>query len=168
MEGFGIVIRAAQGSDADFLTDMLVAAAGWQQPITREAVLAAPELRHYIEGWPRPDDLGVVATISDGEPIGAAWLRVFTDADPGYGYIADDVPELSIGVRPDWRGRGVGRNLLRALLWKAAAVSVVRISLSVEPANPAIRLYRTEGFQTVFAGDSAETMVKQLSRNGSR
>ena len=41
-----------------------------------------------------------------------AWLRRFTAAEPGYGYVADDVPELSIAVYPEFRRQRVGTLLL--------------------------------------------------------
>ena len=50
-----------------------------------------------------------------GLPVGAAWLRFFPADDPGYGFVSADVPELSIGVAVLWRGRGIGRALLRAI-----------------------------------------------------
>jgi hypothetical protein len=47
-----------------------------------------------------------VAALGDGgvdrdrgrEPIGAAWWRFLAAQDPGYGFVADDVPELSLSV----------------------------------------------------------------------
>ena len=35
-------------------------------------------------------------------------------AAPGYGYVADDIPELAIGVYPEFRGQRVGSLLLGA------------------------------------------------------
>ncbi|MGW7072581.1 hypothetical protein ACWGII_29645 [Streptomyces sp. NPDC054855] len=42
-------------------------------------------------------------------------MRFFTEDEPAYGFVHADIPELAIGVVADWRGRGVGRALLRAL-----------------------------------------------------
>jgi hypothetical protein len=35
---------------------------------------------------------------ASGVPIGAAWLRLMPVHDSGYGFVAPDVPELSIAV----------------------------------------------------------------------
>jgi GNAT superfamily N-acetyltransferase len=143
--------------DAEFLTDMLVEAVNWdpgREPLSRAQVLAEPTLTHYVSGWMRPGDLGVVACAPG--PVGAAWLREFTAADPGYGFVAPDVPELSIGVLPGWRGTGVGRALLRELL---CATDRDRVALSVERANRARNLYLQECFATVAEGPDADTMV---------
>ncbi|MEQ4204445.1 GNAT family N-acetyltransferase [Actinopolymorpha sp. B9G3] len=95
-------------------------------------------------------------------PIGAAWWRYFSSAEPGYGYVADDVPEIGIAVVASWRGRGLGRALLRGIADRARAAGVSRLSLSVERANPAARLYASEGYEIVAVDESAETRVKHL------
>lgn len=156
-------VRPALPTDADFLVDMLMAAANWApgRDMSRAQVLADPALAHYVDGWMKPDDLGVVA-VSDGR-IGAAWLRYLTAAGPGYGYVSDDVPELSIGVLSSWRGRGVGRTLLRALLDAARNRGVRAVSLSVERANRAARLYASEGFEVVESFADADTMIVRLA-----
>jgi GNAT superfamily N-acetyltransferase len=104
-----------------------------------------------------------VVAEADGEPVGAAWLRFFPASDPGYGFTAADVPELTIGVTAGWRGRGVGRSLLRAVGSAAAQAGIARISLSVERKNFARGLYLAEGFTVVDASDpGSDTMVKVL------
>jgi GNAT superfamily N-acetyltransferase len=55
----------------------------------------------------------------EGEPVGAAWWRLFTAEDPGYGFVDEATPQVSIGVLPEARGRGVGERLLRALIAEA-------------------------------------------------
>ncbi|HKN95779.1 MAG TPA: GNAT family N-acetyltransferase [Pseudonocardiaceae bacterium] len=158
-----MTVRAATAGDADFLADMLVEAANWPSHVDRPRaeVLADPEIAHYVAGWPRDTDLGVVAVDGD-RPVGAAWLRFFTEAEPAYGFVRADVPELAIGVVADQRGRGVGRALLRALADAARLAGIERISLSVERANRAIELYRAEGYRTVSSRDHADTMVLDL------
>ncbi|MEU4474078.1 GNAT family N-acetyltransferase [Micromonospora sp. NPDC023888] len=157
-------IRAATATDHPFLVDMLVEAVNWlpERNWSRERILADPALAHYVTGWMRPDDIGVVAAEPAGRPVGAAWLRHLTAADPGYGYVSDDVPELTIGVVESWRGRGVGRMLLRAVLEAARARGIRRVSLSVERANVAAGFYATEGFRTVESFENADTMVADI------
>ncbi|TCO53491.1 GNAT family N-acetyltransferase [Actinocrispum wychmicini] len=155
-----LMIRRAEPSDAGFLTEMLCAAVNWDDgraALTRAQVLADPTLARYVSGWPRSGDLGVVG--ERGGPVGAAWLRLFTADEPGYGYVADDVPEVSVAVLPGWRGQGIGAELLSELF---AIATDTRVSLSVERANRARELYRRLGFQTVAAGAQSDTMVKIL------
>lgn len=111
-------IRAATSTDSEFLVDMLVEAMNWlpERNWSREQILANPALAHYVTGWMQPNDFGLVAVDPAGRPVGAAWFRYLTAADPGYGYVSDDVPELTIGVVETWRGRGVGGRFC-ALFW---------------------------------------------------
>lgn len=165
MTGAPWIIRSALAGDGPFMGDMLVEAVNWSpewKKKSRARILATPRSAHYLDGWPRDTDLGVVAE-ADGERIGAAWLRFLPAADPGYGFVAPDVPELTIGVAGSWRGRGVGRALLRAVVGQARSAGIRRISLSVERKNFAQQLYLSEGFQIADASDAnSDTMVKIL------
>ena len=97
----------------------------------------------------RPGDTGCLAVErTENQLVGAAWLRLFSAQDPGYGFVDDRTPELSIAILPDYRAQGIGRHLLDALL-QAARQSFASVSLSVTPENPAVRLYRRLGFEIV-------------------
>ena len=167
MTGSSWSIRRATAEDGEFLADMLVAAVNWSpewKPRSRRHVLSDPRTAHYIAGWPRDTDLGVIAE-AGSQPAGAAWIRFFPVGQPGYGFVSPDVPELTIGVAAPWRGRGVGRALLRAIAGLAEQAGITRISLSVERKNFARGLYLSEGYAVVDATDpQSDTMVKSLSR----
>jgi len=158
------VIRPAGAADLPFLEAMLFEAAYWRAGARRpglQQALAKPEVARYVEGWGRPGDAGVLA-VDGGPPVGAAWYRLFTAALPGYGFVDERTPELTVGVVAGERGRGVGTALLRALLESAHDAGFERISLSVEPDNPAARLYERAGFTRVGAGSGAWTMLAEL------
>lgn len=145
---------------------MLVAAAFWRPdgPSGSVAeVLSQPELAHYVVGWPRPGDLGVLA-LDGQQPVGAAWVRLLSESDPGYGFVDAATPELSMGVLQAWRGRGVGSRLLDALIVAAREQGLTSLSLSVERDNYARRLYERVGFRQVDEVGGALTMLLQLPR----
>ena len=123
-----------------------------------DEALRLPDVARYVDAWGRTGDLGVIAD----DDAGAAWIRLFTDDDHGYGFVAPDVPELSIGVTPDKRGHGVGTALLDELLVRAAAVGHRAVSLSVETDNPAVRLYERFGFVRVGYVGTSWTMQRIL------
>jgi GNAT superfamily N-acetyltransferase len=158
--------RPVQADDLPFLRDM-----GWEatavdagmRAMGKEAALAQPSVRKYLEGWGRPGDAGVVAVDSSGRRLGAAWYRLFPAGAPGYGFIAPDVPELSIGVAEDARGRGVGGALLDALLQTAREQGFRRVSLSVDRRNPALQLYERKGFRDAGISGPAETSVTMIA-----
>lgn len=164
-------LRSTTLADLPFLWTMLAAAVTADPPWTVEQAQSTPAIAHYLDGWPRPGDRGVVGALHEApghddhrheDPVGAAWYRQFPVDDPGYGWVAADVPELSIAVVPEARGRGVGAALLGALLHDAATQGVECLSLSVDSTNlVAIRLYHRSGFQPVNGRDAggSHTMV---------
>ena len=80
-------------------------------------------------------------------PIAFVRSHVDTD-DDGDAYGAVDL----IGVLPAWRGRGLGRALLRWAMRRFGTLGVHRAELSVVAANEAaLRLYASEGFATTVA-----------------
>ncbi|MDQ1289524.1 MAG: hypothetical protein QG622_3090 [Actinomycetota bacterium] len=155
-------IRLAGAGDRSVVVDALVHAVNWspaRRPLTRAEVLGTHAFAHYVDGWPTGRDLGVVAELPGGVGVGAAWLRFLPLDDPGYGFAGAGIPELSVGVAPGHRGRGVGRRMVRTLLASATGAGIGGVSLSVERANPARALYLSEGF-TVIGGDgNADTML---------
>ena len=156
-------IRPATQEDGSFLQQMLAVAADWSQPVPRPAaeIISDSMSARYIDGWRRDDDEGVVAE-EGPRPIGAAWWRFFDAAHRGYGYVEDTIPELSIGVVRDNRGRGVGEALMRALIDRARTRNLAGLSLSVDPRNNALRLYQRLSFKEVGGTGGSLTMVLHL------
>lgn len=158
-------LRPLNAQDEPFLWEMLYQAiyvpAG--QPPPERGLLREPALARYVAGWgQRPGDLGVAGLEPhDQQPVGAAWLRLFTALEPGYGYVAGDIPELSIAILPAWRGQGLGTRLIQAALGEAAA-HYAAVSLSVSSGNPAARLYRNLGFEVLSEHDDSLTMLKRF------
>ena len=89
----------------------------------------------YHQGWGRRGDGGVVAEI-DGEPVGAAWYRLFEEDKPGYGFVDEKTPELSIAVVPLHRRKGIGEAVLRSCMVQAREEGFQALSLSVAVAQP--------------------------------
>ncbi|WP_368833664.1 N-acetyltransferase family protein [Kocuria arenosa] len=97
---------------------------------------------------PNRGDFGWVAEAGN-EAVGVVWAQHLPPDDPGDGFLDEDTPEVSLRVRDDWRGRGLGRALLRRVPDDARARRVPRMSLSVEADNDAKELYLAEGFVDV-------------------
>jgi len=154
------VIRRGGANDVRFLRDMLRHAYYWRWGDPETADL--PVYR-YIEAWGRPGDRMLIA-IDGFQPVGAAWYRLFKVKAPGYGFVDEQTPELTIAVVPSRRGRGLGRELLEALLAQAREDGFPAVSLSVEPDNPALHLYEREGFAKVGERGGAWVMRAQLAR----
>lgn len=146
-------IRPARHKDAAFLRQMLYEAASWNPDWPREPieeVLAEPLLARYVEDWGRAGDEGVVAE-EGGEPVGAAWFRLFTLEEPGFGFVDEKVPELAIAVVPLHRRKGIGTRLLQALIERAREDGYASVSLSVAAHNRSRMMYERAGFVKVRA-----------------
>jgi SAM-dependent methyltransferase/GNAT superfamily N-acetyltransferase len=159
-------IRIAGPGDVRSLREMLFLAARWRpgdEDADTEEVLADDRILRYVDGWGRPGDLGMIAE-RDGLTIGAAWLRLFTRERPGFAFVDERTPELTVAVTPAERRRGVGTALLRAVTRAAALAGHEAVSLSVEDDNPALRLYESLGFRRVEERDGAWTVRLDLER----
>jgi len=153
------VIRPGGPQDVPFLRDMLRHAYYWR--VDRVSETGEPPVRRYVERWGRPGDTALIA-IQDFQKVGAAWYRLFTDANAGYGFVDEATPELSIAIVPSRRGSGLGSELLDALLDRARADGYAAISLSVEEGSPAVGLYERHGFERVGDDDGGVTMRAAL------
>ena len=163
----GVQHRTAGPEDLTFLATMLGEAAVWRpdKPTpTGDEVLADPRYSMYLAGWPRPGDYGLIA--EQDARLGAAWYRTYTEASHGYGFVAEDVPELSIAVIASRRHEGIGRRLLVDLIEASDRQGYPALSLSVAEANPARRLYESMGFVAVKKLGSSWTMVRYAVRYG--
>lgn len=158
-----LTIAPIEDSDLPFLWDMLYEAVYVPPGIPKPArsILADATLRRYVDGYGRPGDYGLTAAV-EGRKVGAVWCRRFSPCDPGYGFYASSVPELTLAVSPSHRGRGMGTRLLGQFLTELSRRGEDAVSLSVQPANPAVRLYTRQGFVRVGGVDDAWTMVKKL------
>jgi ribosomal protein S18 acetylase RimI-like enzyme len=155
--------RPAGVDDLPFLATMLGEAAVWRpdKPTpTAEEVMADPRYAMYLTGWPRHGDYGLIA--ERGGAVGAAWYRTYTQAVHGYGFVSEDVPELSIAVMASHRRQGIGRRLLAGLIDAGLAQGWSALSLSVSVDNPARRLYESAGFVLVEERERSWTMIRHM------
>jgi ribosomal protein S18 acetylase RimI-like enzyme len=66
-------------------------------------------------------------------------------------------------VYPEFRRQGVGSLLLGSLIARSRAADVRALSLSVDRANPARRLYARHGFVVDHVDGTSETMLLALT-----
>ncbi len=159
--GAAYAIRPGTAADLPVYRSILFHAVDWNLERTLpsfEEIIDHPGLARFHRGWGRPGDIAVVATY-EGEPVGGAFFRLFTQDDHGHGFLDEDTPEIAIAVWPGHRGRGLGTRLLAALAEAARVAGIARLSLSVEQGNPAAQLYLRTGYALVAETDHDYVMV---------
>ncbi len=150
------MLRPVELRDVRFLRDMLRHAYYWRLDEDRER----PVYR-YVQNWGRPGDAGVIA-LAGAHPAGAAWYRLFSERAPGFGFVDERTPEVTLAVVPSRRGHGVGHEMLTALLDRARADGYAAVSLSA--AHGQTGFYEQFGFEPVGETPYAVTMRLPLDR----
>lgn len=152
-------VRLATTADVPFLWEMLYQALHVPpgQPPFPPEILQQPAISQYLADWGHPDDFAWLAEAGQ-QAVGAAWIRLLKD---GYGYIGRDFPELTIAVKQEYRGCGIGSMLLTTL-FAYAKQHYAALSLSVSVDNPARRLYQRLGFETLHQAGTSLVMCKRF------
>ncbi len=159
-----LTIRPADTKDYPFLRQMLYEAIHIAEGEAKPpfSILDEPEINKYVSGWKKADDVGFIAEI-EGKALGAAWTRLFENADAGgYGFVDNETPELGLAISEKYRGMGVGTALMQALLRELRILGYKKISLSVDKANRAVTLYKRLGFKVIKEQETDFLMVKDL------
>jgi len=157
-----IIYKKADKSDSSIIKEMLYHAIylpeGKAAP--SKNIIEIPELLKYYKDWGKESDAGWIA-FNENNPIGAAWIRLLTGEDKGYGYVDENTPELSIAVLPEYRNKGIGSKLLEKIT-EEAKIKFKAVCLSVTKNNPARNLYKRFGFIEIDEIDNSITMIKRL------
>lgn len=153
-----VITRPLEAEDEPLLAHATLGTMNWSEARFTERDLSRPEFRHYTQLVLERGDFGFVAE-SDDEVVGVAWALFLPADDPGYGFLDESTPELSLWVRHESRGMGVGKRLLRQLQQEAETRRIARLSLSVEADNYAKRLYASQGFTQVAGREVDGVMV---------
>jgi [ribosomal protein S18]-alanine N-acetyltransferase len=157
-------MRKATAQDEDFLWEMLYHSIHVPegQPLPPRSVLKEPHIHRILSGWGREGDQALIATDSAEKSIGAVYVRLFDETNKTYGYVDNETPILGIAMLPEYRGKGIGSLLLEGIMKEAKASGYKKISLSVDPNNPALRLYERFGFVKIGVDGTSWDMVATL------
>jgi GNAT superfamily N-acetyltransferase len=136
-------IDAVREQDVALLLRLIEALADYER-LSGEVVATEAMLRHALFG-PRPSAEAVLAYVGPDAVGFAAWFYNYSTFVGRPGLYLED-----IFVQPEWRGRGIGRALLRHLARLAVARGCGRMEWAVLDWNePAIRFYRSLGAQAM-------------------
>ena len=121
-------------------------------------IITSPELQVYDEHFGESrDDWGLMAE-ADGKIVGAVWVRIMDD----YGHIDNETPSLAISLYKEYRGLGIGTAMMKEILTLLKSHGYSRVSLSVQKANYAVKLYLKIGFEIVGENEEEYIMVYHI------
>ena len=154
------VIRRIRTEEIPLLNDFLYEAIFIPEgvPAPPRSVIEHEDLQVYVrEFGKKADDRCLVAEV-DGKIVGAVWTRMMND----YGHIADGIPSLAISLVKDHRNQGIGTELLREMLRLLRHEGYRQVSLSVQKANYAFRMYLKAGFEVLKETGEEYLMLCEL------
>ena len=140
----------------NFLYEAIFVPKGVEPP--PKTIITSPELQVYVAHFGESkDDWGLVAEV-DGKIVGAVWVRIMND----YGYIDDETPSLAISLYKKYRGFGIGTAMMKEILALLKSHGYKHVSLSVQKANYAAKMYLKIGFEIVRESEEEYIMICHL------
>ncbi len=121
-------------------------------------IINQPELRVYVDGFGTKNGDLCFATESDGAIVGAVWVRIMND----YGHIDDETPSFAISLLNEYRGKGIGTELMKRMLEELKSCGYKKTSLAVQKLNYAVKMYKNVGFEIVDENEEEYIMVCRL------
>ena len=140
----------------NFLYEAIFVPEGIEPP--PKTIITSPELQVYVKHFGESkDDWGLVSEV-DGKIVGAVWVRIMND----YGHIDDETPSLAISLYKKYRSFGIGTAMMKEILVLLKSHGYRQVSLSVQKANYAAKLYLKVGFEIVKENEEEYIMVNYL------
>ena len=140
----------------DFLYEAIFLPDGTQAP--PKSIINSPDLQVYISDFGNSiDDRSLVAEIG-GKVIGAVWVRIMND----YGHVDENTPSFAISLYKEFRGLGIGTDLMRKMLLLLKENGYEQTSLAVQKANYAVEMYQNVGFEIVDENEEEYIMICKL------
>ena len=140
----------------DFLYEAIFVPEG--VPAPPKSIINQPELQVYIADFgKKKDDMGLIAEVGK-KAVGAVWVRIMND----YGHIDNHTPSFAISLYKEYRGFGIGTDLMKEMLRILRDRGYKQASLAVQKANYAVRMYQKTGFEIVDENEEEYIMVCRL------
>lgn len=142
---------------SDFLYEAIFIPIGVQPP--PRDIINLPELQVYINKFgAQKSDMALVAEVNS-KIVGVVWVRIMDD----YGHIDDNTPSFAISLLQEYRGLGIGTQLMISMLSKLVKNGYKQASLAVQKKNYAVKMYQKVGFKIVDENSQEYIMLCDLN-----
>lgn len=137
----------------DFLYEAIFIPEGIEPP--SKDIVKQPELQVYItEFGTRIGDYCLVAEVNN-TIVGAIWVRIMND----YGHVDDEMPSFAISLYKEYRGYGIGTDMMKRMLFQLKQDGYTGASLAVQKENFAVKMYEDVGFHVIGENEEEYIMV---------
>lgn len=157
-----MVIREMRDNEKDLLQDFLYEAIfipeGMEPP--PKDIIERPELKLYYEDFGSGEADHCFVAEDDGKVVGAVWTRIMED----YGHVDSQTPSFAISLIQEYRGKGIGTELMKKMLEHLKNQGFKKASLAVQKSNYAVRMYEKVGFRKVDENSEEYIMVCYLGK----
>lgn len=126
--------------------------------VPTKSIINQPELQVYVHDFGKKKDDYCLVGEFNGKVVGAVWVRIMND----YGHIDDTTPSLAISLYKEYRGCGIGTDMMRKMLLLLKSNEYDKVSLSVQKENYALQIYLNVGFEIIDENEDEYIMVCYL------
>lgn len=140
----------------DFLYEAIFIPEGVEPP--PKAIINTPELQVYVDGFGQQEHDRALVAEADNKVVGAVWVRIMND----YGHIDDSTPSFAISLYKEYRGYGIGTDMMKKMLSLLKDCGYKQASLAVQKANYAVKMYKKLGFEIVDENEEEYIMINHL------
>ncbi|MCI6401704.1 MAG: GNAT family N-acetyltransferase [Candidatus Fimivicinus sp.] len=151
------LIREMQKHEYTLLNDFLYEAIFQRDEnhLAPRTIINDSALQIYIKDFGTMKDDYCLCAEVEKKVVGAVWVRNIA----GFGRVDDDTPEFAISLYPDFRGNGIGTELVKQMLRVLQRKGYKKASLAVQKDNYALRMYQKIGFKII--GENTEEFLME-------
>lgn len=140
----------------DFLYEAIFIPEGYEKP--SKEIIKNEELQVYIKDFGNYKDDNCLIAEYNNKIIGACWTRIMND----YGHIDDETPSFAISLYEEYRGKGIGTELMKNMLKLLKDKGYNKTSLAVQKNNYAVKMYKKVGFKVIDENEEEYIMLYEL------
>jgi ribosomal protein S18 acetylase RimI-like enzyme len=141
----------------DFLYEAIFIPEGVEPP--DRSIIEQPELSIYYDDFGSGNADNCIVAEDNGKVIGAVWTRIMND----YGHVDNETPSFAISLYKEYRGEGIGTELMRKMISLLKEQGYKKASLAVQKANYAVKMYKKVGFKIIDENSEEYIMVCDLT-----
>ncbi len=141
----------------DFLYEAIFLPEGTEAP--PKSIIDSPDLQVYISDFGNSIDDRCLVAETEGKVVGAVWVRIMND----YGHVDENTPSFAISLYKEFRGLGIGTEMMKKMLLLLKENGYEQASLAVQKINFAVKMYKNAGFEIVGENEEEYIMICKLS-----